>query len=160
MQSKQKKILYSTILLFRVSLRHAFTRIPWSMRMILLTQEPAFWYRTRIHCALFASRGMHMSKSDTEEKKLLNKVIFVFFAFKKYSRSFIELRLNHWCHMDYFNNVLTTFLGLECGSCIAVYEGSENNKKQNLNLCYGFGTTWGWVINDRIFIFEWTIPLR
>ncbi len=35
-----------------------------------------------------------------------------------------------------------------------------------LNLCsederrsYGFGTTWGWVINDRIFIFRWTIPL-
>ncbi len=35
-----------------------------------------------------------------------------------------------------------------------------------LNLCseyeqrtYGFGTTWGWVINDRIYIFGWTIPL-
>ncbi len=25
---------------------------------------------------------------------------------------------------------------------------------------YGFGTTWGWVINDIIFIVEWTIPLR
>ncbi len=25
---------------------------------------------------------------------------------------------------------------------------------------YGFGTTWGWVINDRIFIFWWTNPLR
>ncbi len=24
-------------------------------------------------------------------------------------------------HMDYFNNVLTTFLGLKCGSCVAVY---------------------------------------
>ncbi len=34
-------------------------------------------------------------------------VIFVFFAHKKYSHSFIELRLNHWCHMDYFNDVLT-----------------------------------------------------
>ncbi len=36
-----------------------------------------------------------------------------------------------------------------------------------LNLCsederrsYRFRTTWGWVINDRIFIFGWTIPLR
>ncbi len=36
-----------------------------------------------------------------------------------------------------------------------------------LNLCskdeqrsYGFGTTWGWVINDRICIFGWTIPLK
>ncbi len=24
---------------------------------------------------------------------------------------------------------------------------------------YGFETTWGWVINDRIVIFGWTIPL-
>ncbi len=36
-----------------------------------------------------------------------------------------------------------------------------------LNLCsedkqrsYKFGTTWGWVINDRIFIFGWTIPVK
>ncbi len=35
------------------------------------------------------------------------------------------------------------------------------------NLCsederrsYGFGTTWGWVINDRILIIGWTIPLK
>ncbi len=64
-------------------------------------------------------------KTDTEEKKSLNKVIFVFFAHKKYSRSFIKLRLNPWCHMDYFNNVLITFLGLERASCVAVYVGSE-----------------------------------
>ncbi len=38
--------------------------------------------------------------------------------------------------------------------------------QNDLNLCsedewmsYGFGTTWGWVINHRIFIFWWTIPL-
>ncbi len=29
--------------------------------------------------------------------------------------------------MDYFNNVLTTFLGLECVSCVAVYRGSESS---------------------------------
>ncbi len=36
-----------------------------------------------------------------------------------------------------------------------------------LNLCfeheqrsYGFGTTWGWVLNERIFIFGWTIYLN
>ncbi len=34
-------------------------------------------------------------KTDTEEKTFLNKVvIFVFLAHKKYSRSFIKLRLN------------------------------------------------------------------
>ncbi len=38
--------------------------------------------------------------------------------------------------------------------------------QKHLNLCsederrsYGFGTTWGGVINDRIFIFGWTVPL-
>ncbi len=62
-----------------------------------------------------------------------------YFCAQKYSCSFIKLRLNHWCHMDYFNNVLTTFLGLEHVSCIA---GRRY---------YGFENTLRWVINDRIF---------
>ncbi len=57
-----------------------------------------------------------------EAKKLLNKAaIFVFFAHNNYSCIFIKLRLNHWCHMDYFNDVHTTFQGLECGTSLAVY---------------------------------------
>ncbi len=50
----------------------------------------------------------------------------VFFALKNYSCRFTKLLLNHWCHMDYFNDVLTTFLGLERVSCIAVFRGSES----------------------------------
>ncbi len=34
------------------------------------------------------------------------------------------MRLNHWCHMDYLNDVFTTFLGLKSVSCIAVYAGT------------------------------------
>ncbi len=109
------------------------------MCVVLLTQELPFWHRTRMRCDLFTNRGMHthvswfshedMLKTDTEEKKLLNKVvIFVFFAHKNYYRSFIKLRLNYWCHMDYFNVVLTTFLGLERVSCVAVYTGSESSQ--------------------------------
>ncbi len=46
---------------------------------------------------------------DGDAEELLNKVIiFVFFAHKN-SHSFIKLQLNHWCHMDHFNYVLTTF---------------------------------------------------
>ncbi len=63
--------------------------------------------------------------------------------------------------MDYINNVIATFLDLECVSCIAVYEGSEISSivfyQKYLNLCskdeqksYRFGKTWGWVINDII----------
>ncbi len=60
-------------------------------------------------------------------EELLNKVfIFVFFGHKKYSSSFIALWLNHWCHMDCVNDVLTTFLVLHHVSCIAVNGGSES----------------------------------
>ncbi len=55
------------------------------------------------------------------ENELLNKVvIFVFFAYKKYSRSFIMLWLNHWWQMDYFDDVFHTFLGLDSGIYLAV----------------------------------------
>ncbi len=36
--------------------------------------------------------------------------------------------------MDYFNDVLTTFLSLECGSCIAVYDGSESSRISSKNI--------------------------
>ncbi len=63
----------------RVSLRRAFTPV---------------WRSSQMRCALLASRGMHThspwysrertSKTDTEEEKLLNKlVIFVFFLCTK-----------------------------------------------------------------------------
>ncbi len=59
----------------------------------------------------------------------INKVvIFVFFVHKTYFHSFIKLGLNHWCHMDYFNYIFTTFLGLEHVSCIAVYAGLESSQ--------------------------------
>ncbi len=96
--------------------------------------------------------------------ELLNKVIiFVFFAHKKYFHGFVKLRLDHWCHMDYFNNFLFMLMDLDRVRVLAVNgrlrELSEFIKKY-LNLCsederrsYGFGTTWGRVITDRILIF-------
>ncbi len=45
---------------------------------------------------------------------------FVFFAYKKYSRCFVKLRLNP-CHMDYFKDLLATFLDVDCVNYIAVY---------------------------------------
>ncbi len=41
--------------------------------------------------------------------------------------------------MDYFIDVLTTFLGLEHGSCVAVYGGTESSRSSSKiyrNLCY------------------------
>ncbi len=64
--------------------------------------------------------------SNRGKKELLHKVvIFVFFVHNMYSRSFLKLRLNHWCHMAYFTYVLTTFLGLERVNCVAVYGGQK-----------------------------------
>ncbi len=67
------------------------------------------------------------SKTDTGVL-LLNKVIFVFFVHKKYSRNFITLRLNLWCLMNYFTDVLTPLLVLERFNCIAVYARSESSQ--------------------------------
>ncbi len=42
------------------------------------------------------------------------KLLFLFsLPTKSILVSIIQLRLNYWCHMDYLNNVLTTFLDLE-----------------------------------------------
>ncbi len=61
---------------------------------------------------------------------------------------------------------LLRFWTWEHFSCVAVY-GALRFHKKYLHLCskderrsYRFGTTWGWVINDRIFILGWTNPLR
>ncbi len=53
--------------------------------------------------------------------ELLNKVIiFVLFLYKKYSRCFITLWLNHWWQVDYSDNVSLTFLCLDSESYLAV----------------------------------------
>jgi len=40
---------------------------------------------------------------------------------KKYSCRFIKLNLNHYSHVDCFNDVFSTFLDLESGDYIAIY---------------------------------------
>ncbi len=53
---------------------------------------------------------------------MLNKVvIFVLFPYKKYSRRFITVRLNHWWQMEYPGDDFHTFLGLDSVNYLAVY---------------------------------------
>ena len=55
-------------------------------------------------------------------EELLNQVIiFVFFVYKKYSRRFITLQLNHWWQMDYSDDAFHTFLDLDTVIYLAVY---------------------------------------
>ncbi len=80
-------------------------------------------FMTRIY-----SNATTMFKDQKSSKDIVKKNLLVFFVQKKYSCIFIKLQLNHWCHMDYFIYVLTTFLGLEHGSSFAVYAGSESSR--------------------------------
>ncbi len=86
--------------------------------------------------------------------ELLNKVIVLaFFAYKNYYRSFIKLPLNPWCHMDYFTDLLATFLDVDGVNYIAVYGRVRELSEciRHILICvlktnkavYRFGTTWG-----------------
>ncbi len=79
---------------------------------------------------------------------------------KQYSCSFIKLRLKPLCHMDYFNTVLLRFWALALQSMQKALRFHPKYLKcsEDERRSYGFGTTWGWVIND--IICGWTIPLR
>ncbi len=66
----------------------------------------------------------------------------------------------------YFNKVLTTFLGNDRGSSLAVYGGSESSRisSKNILICVlkmneGLtGLERCELINDIILIFGWTVP--
>ncbi len=47
-------------------------------------------------------------------------IIFIFFVYKRYSRRFIKVKLNHWWQMDYFDDVFYTFLSLDSVIFLAV----------------------------------------
>ncbi len=67
------------------------------------------WHR-RAYAVCFQRIFSKMALRWRRGDKLLNKVvIFVFFAYKKYSRSFVKLRLNTLCHMDYLPISLLRF---------------------------------------------------
>ncbi len=57
--------------------------------------------------------------------ELLNKGICVF-LYTKYSRSFVKLRLNPWCHVDYFTNLFVMLLCAARGNNIAVCGEAES----------------------------------
>ncbi len=70
-----------------------------------------------------------------------------------------------WCHI--LTMSLLPFWALNVSVALLSMEGQKalGFHQKYLNLCSederrseSFGTTWGWVINNRIFIFGWTIP--
>ncbi len=98
-----------------------------------------------------------------EENKLLNKAIILVFVATK---CILIAWLIFWCHMDYFIDVLTTFLALNVEVPFLSKEGQKALGFYQKYLCsederrsYGFETAWGWVIKDRILFLGWTNPL-
>ncbi len=108
----------------------------------------------------------HVHKRNSRDETGIQS-LFLFSLCKNYSRGFVKLQLNPWCYMDYFTNLLATFLDMGTFQLCCCLWRNFFFKQKYLNLCsnderrsYGFGTTSGWVINDIIFIFGWTNPLR
>ncbi len=109
------------------------------------------------------------STRETVETKMWNKIfIFVFFAQKVFSwlrKITVDRLMSHGllCRSSWY------FSGpWSCKDPCCLWEDQRALRyhQKYLNLCsederrsYGFGTTSGWVINDRILIFGWTIPL-
>ncbi len=85
----------------------------------------------------------------------------VFFSSHKYSFFyFIKWRLNHWCHMDYYNNVLYNLSGLVqwLFSCYLyrvrkLLDFIKNILISVTTMNKGLACTWWWVINYRDSIF-------
>ncbi len=75
--------------------------------------------------------------------------------------SSVSLWLNHWCHMDYFIDVLTTFLGLDRGSWVDLYGGSESSWI-SFEFVFWRWTKVLWVWKDlkNLEEFGWIIPLK
>ncbi len=56
-------------------------------------------------------------------------------------------------------NVVVVVLSMEGQKALRFHQKYLNLCSEDEQRSYGFKTTWGWVINDSIFIFGWTIPL-
>ncbi len=55
---------------------------------------------------------------------------------------------------------LGTLLSMEGQRALRFHQKLLKLCSEDERMSYGFGAIWGWAINDRIFLFGWTIPLR
>ncbi len=111
-----------------------------------------FWSDENIPSDALQNGATLIQREREETNCWINVFIFIFFAYKKYSRRFINFRLNHWWQMDYFDCFFYTFLCFDSVIYLAV-KGTVTSLPvfiQNILNCvsrtksfYGFGTTWG-----------------
>ncbi len=95
--------------------------------------------------------------------KLLNEVGFFLFSLR--TKSIFVASQNYGWTTDVTWIVLTlivlgSLLSMEGQRALGIHQKYLNLCSEDERRSYRFGTTWGWVINDRIFIFGRTIPLN
>ncbi len=118
----------------------------------------------------------HVS-TDTEVKKLLNQVFFYFFIFLFFyffftHKVFFVATLNYGWTTDvtwtilmmsllhiWVLNVMVVLLSMQDQKALGFHQKYLNLCSEDERRSYRFEITRGWVINDIIFIFGWTIPL-
>ncbi len=143
----------------------AWRRKPWS-RSSVMTLNTCLVFNVITACVQRHHAGSGSETRETVEMKIWNTiVIFVFFAQKVFSwlrKITVDRLMSHGllCRSSWY------FSGKD--PC-RLWEGQRAPRYHQtyLKLCsedewrsYGFGTTSGWVINDRILIFGWTNPLN
>ncbi len=63
------------------------------------------------------------------------------------------------CYVSGPGNITVVLLSMEGQRALRFHQKYLNLCSEDEQRSYGFGTTRGWVISDRIFIFGWTNPL-
>jgi len=94
--------------------------------------------------------------------------LFVF-GHKKYSRRLINLRLSHWSHLEYFNDVFNDFSRpASFNSSRSLWNSMQEWSSSQISSKISQFVFWRWMKFlqgwnnmrvDRIFIFGWTNPL-
>ncbi len=69
--------------------------------------------------------------------------------------------LVYWCpcYVSGPGDIAVALLSMESQRALGFNQKYLNLCSEDEQMSYGFGTTWGWVINDCIFVFGWTFPL-
>ncbi len=58
------------------------------------------------------------------------------------------------------HHTVVALLSMEGQKALGFHQNYLNLCPEDERRSYGFGATWGWVINDNVFILGWTIPLN
>ncbi len=135
----KNRFFFQQFLIFCVALRRMFMRVLQCICVMLLMQEPAFWCRTRMCCALFSSRGirtcggtlMNTCQLTRKWRNCWIKLFLFFFVLFFYAQSFFVATLNYgWTTDVTWTILMMSLLHFWVLNVIVVafYAGSESSR--------------------------------